>query len=57
MHGSTYDLESVYLLGKKGKIGKAFFPTYTCYIMIVSKVSWDHKESKNVLLNNQISGS
>ena len=56
MHISIYDFESVYLLRKKEKLGKHFFLTYACYIMIVAKVSWDHKKSKNVLLSNQING-
>ena len=57
MHRPIYGFESVYLPRKKGKFGKHFFPTYTYYIMIVAKASWDHKKSKNVLLSYPINGS
>ena len=39
MHISIYDFESAYLLRKKEKLGKHFFLTYACYIMIVAEVS------------------
>ena len=46
MHRSIYGFDSVYLPRKKEKLGKYFFPTYICYIIIVAKVSWDHKKKQ-----------
>ena len=57
MYRLNYGFESVYLPRKTEKLGKHVFPTYTYYIMIVAKVSWDHKKSKNISLSNQINGN
>ena len=45
MYRSIKGFESVYLPTKKENLGKHLFPTYTYYIMIVARASWDYEKA------------